>query len=159
VAFGSPSLKGMGVKGVDENLKNFIQKVEFENQIPSGLLQAIAKVESGYHPYAVNVAGRPVIAKNIIQATAVIEEALSSGIQNIDIGLMQINYRWHGEKFQSYTEMLNPKTNIKYAGALLAGLYRQHGSWHKAIRYYHSANSVHHRKYSRKITIEWLKYV
>jgi len=147
------------LKQANDNLKNFIQKVELENQIPSGLLQAIAKVESGYHAYAVNVAGKPVIARNIIQATTVIEEALASGIQNIDIGVMQINYRWHGEKFQSYTEMLNPKTNIKYAGALLAGLYRQHGSWHKAIRYYHSANSVHHRKYSRKITIEWLKYV
>ncbi len=151
VAFASSN-----IKDIDENLKNFIQVVEHENQIPSGLLLAIASVESGYHPYAINVAGKPVFARNAAQATYHIEKALSSGINNIDIGMTQINYRWHKENFNNIQEMLNPKTNIKYAGKLLARLYKKHGSWHKALRYYHSANSTNNRKYSRKITIEWL---
>lgn len=154
VAFGSNVSEAL-----TPELKAHIAYIEKQNNIPSGLLMAIAKVESGYHPYAINIEGRAVFAKNIADATYVIEEAVSSGIRNIDIGLMQVNYRWHGEKFVDIKEMLHPRTNIEYAGKLLASLYKQHGNWHKAIRYYHSANSIHHRKYSRKITIEWLKYV
>ena len=69
---------------------------------------------------------------------------------------MQLNYRWHGGEFDSLVEMLTPESNINYAAKLLGSLYAQHGTWHKAVRYYHSATPEHHRKYSRKVVLCWL---
>ena len=69
---------------------------------------------------------------------------------------MQINWRWHGENFNSTSEMLEPKHNIEYAAKFLTRLYQQHGSWPKAVRHYHSANPEYHRKYSRKVIVAWL---
>ena len=137
-------------------LKKYIAAVEQKNRIPSGLLSAIAGVESDFNPYAVNIAGKTVIASNQEEAAKTIKNALNSGITNIDIGIAQINYRWHGDNFKNIEEMINPVTNIEYAAKLLSSLFKQHGTWHKALRYYHSATPYHHRKYSRKVVIAWL---
>ena len=137
-------------------LKKYITAVEQKNRIPSGLLSAIAGVESDFNPYAVNIAGKTVIASNQEEAAKTIKNALNSGITNIDIGIAQINYRWHGDNFKNIEEMINPVTNIEYAAKLLSSLFKQHGTWHKALRYYHSATPYHHRKYSRKVVIAWL---
>ena len=137
-------------------LKKYIAAVEQKNRIPSGLLSAIAGVESDFNPYAINIAGKTIIASNQDEAAKTIKNALNSGITNIDIGIAQINYRWHGDNFKSIEEMINPVTNIEYAAKLLSSLFKQHGTWHKALRYYHSATPYHHRKYSRKVVIAWL---
>lgn len=137
-------------------LKKYIAAVEQKNRIPSGLLSAIAGVESDFNPYAVNIAGKTVIASNQEEAAKTIKNALNSGITNIDIGIAQINYRWHGDNFKNIEEMINPVTNIEYAAKLLSSLFKQHKTWHKALRYYHSATPYHHRKYSRKVVITWL---
>jgi soluble lytic murein transglycosylase-like protein len=137
-------------------LKKYIAAVEQKNRIPIGLLSAIAGVESDFNPYAVNIAGKTVIASNQEEAAKTIKNALNSGITNIDIGIAQINYRWHGDNFKNIEEMINPVTNIEYAAKLLSSLFKQHGTWHKALRYYHSATPYHHRKYSRKVVIAWL---
>jgi hypothetical protein len=137
-------------------LKKYIAAVEQKNRIPSGLLSAIAGVESDFNPYSVNIAGKTVIASNQEEAAKTIKNALNLGITNIDIGIAQINYRWHGDNFKNIEEMINPVTNIEYAAKLLSSLFKQHGTWHKALRYYHSATPYHHRKYSRKVVIAWL---
>jgi len=137
-------------------LKKYIGAVEQKNRIPSGLLSAIALVESDFNPYAINIAGKTVILSNQEEAAKTIRTALNQGITNIDIGIAQINYRWHGDNFRNIEEMINPVTNIEYAAKLLSSLFKQHGTWHKAIRHYHSATPYHHRKYSRKVVIAWL---
>jgi soluble lytic murein transglycosylase-like protein len=137
-------------------IKEMISKVEIQYKIPAGLLGAIAKVESGTRKYAVNVNGRAIYAATLVEATTIAKEQISRGKTNIDLGVMQLNYRWHGDQFSSLEEMLIPKKNIAYAGVLLRSLYRQHGDWQKAIRHYHSANLKHSRKYSRKVTMAWL---
>lgn len=160
IGFASNVAFGAGVSGSFEvKLKNYIAYVEKQNNIPSGLLLSIASVESGLKPFAMNVNGKAIFPKSYNEAVRVAKEALAVGATNIDLGVMQVNYRWHNEQFSSLEAMLHPKTNIKYAGALLAGLYKQHGSWHKAVRFYHSARPEYHLKYSRKIVQQWLKYV
>ena len=137
-------------------LKKYIGAVEQKNQIPKGLLSAIAGVESDFNPYAVNIAGKTVIASNQEEAAKTIRHAINSGITNIDVGIAQINYRWHKDNFKNIDEMINPATNIEYAAKLLTSLFKQHKTWHKAIRHYHSANPDNHRRYSRKVVIAWL---
>jgi soluble lytic murein transglycosylase-like protein len=137
-------------------LKKHITSVEQRNRIPRGLLSAIVGVESGFNPTAINIEGKTVTINDKSEAIKTIKNALNQGVTNIDVGIAQINYRWHKDNFKNIEEMLNPDTNIEYAAKLLSSLFKQHGTWHKAIRHYHSANPNHHKQYSRKVVIAWL---
>lgn len=135
-----------------------IQKIEAEHKIPSGLLIAIANVESGLKPYAIGVSGKSVKANSKEEAKQIIKAYLAKGITNIDIGIMQINWRWHSKEFvQNLDDMLNPSQNIMYAAQLLKSLHVKHQSWQKAVRYYHSVKDEHHRRYSKAVLVSWLK--
>ena len=120
------------------------------------MLQSIASVESGNKPYALNISGRTIFANSKEEAVEIVRLYQERGVTNIDLGLAQINLYWHGKHFSSISEMLEPKYNIEYAAKFLSQLYQRHGSWNKAVRYYHSANPQYHIKYSRKVLISWL---
>jgi len=140
-----------------QDLKSLISNMEKQYKIPQGLLHSIAMVESQINPYAINVEGKAIISSSKTAALKVIEHYRSLGVTNIDIGVMQVNYRWHGKEFANLEEMLDVNNNIEYAAKLLSSLYKEHGSWHKATRLYHSATPEHHKKYSKKIIMAWLK--
>jgi soluble lytic murein transglycosylase-like protein len=151
-----------GVYGADINssngywLKKYIAAVEQRNRIPRGLLSAIVSIESGFNPTAINIAGKTATPNEKSEAIKIIENAVNQGVTNIDVGIAQINYRWHKDNFRNIEEMINPTANIEYAAKLLSSLFKQHGTWHKAIRHYHSTNPHHHKQYSRKVVIAWL---
>ncbi len=133
-----------------------IKATEKQYNIPSGLLLAISKIESRVIPYAVNIGGKAYYPASLMEARNIALHHLNQGLTNIDLGVMQINYRWHGKKFNNIDEMLSVNKNIGYAAKLLCDLKKQHGSWHKAVRYYHSRNKVHNMQYSKKVIICWL---
>src|SRR5262249_18469528 len=65
---------------------------------------------------------------------------LRDGATNIDIGLMQINWAWHGHKITAEA-LLRPDANI----ALAAQIFREHlnefgGDRRRALARYHSAS-------------------
>ena len=142
------------------NSKDFIHKLittaETRHRIPSGLLLAVIKTESNLNIFALNINGKAFFFDDKNSALKAINKAIASGIFSIDIGIAQINYKWHGENFTSLESMLSPELNIAYAAQLLSKLKITHGDWHKALRHYHSANSVHNQKYSRKVVTCWL---
>ncbi len=140
---------------VNERIEQLIQTTERQYGIPSGLLAAIAQVESGMNAHAINVSGKSSVASGIYEASDLIANARDKGISNIDVGVMQINYRWHANGFANTQEMLNPKRNIEYAAKLLKSLKAKHGTWYEAVKYYHSAKPEHHKKYSRKVVMQW----
>lgn len=140
------------------DMPQLIQEIEKEHKIPSGLLAAIASVESGLKPYAIGVSGKSVKASSKEEAKKIIKQYLAKGITNIDIGIMQINWHWHSKEFdQDLDDMLNPLQNIMYAAQLLKSLHEKHQSWQKAVRHYHSAKDEYHRKYSKAVLVSWLK--
>ena len=140
---------------VQGKIKRLIQATEEQYGIPSGLLEAIAFVESGINNHVINVAGKAVIATNNNEALKVISDARENGIRNIDVGVMQLNYRWHSNAFANIQEMLNPKRNIEYAAEFLIRLKKQHGTWYAAICNYHSSKPDHQIKYSYKVVMRW----
>ena len=142
---------------MSNEISHIISNTEREYKIPKGLLQAIIQTESSSKPYTVNIGGKGHYTQDFKEALFVIQKALSKGIKNIDIGLAQINYRCHHHHFGSVAAMLRPESNIDYAAKLLSGLKGKHGSWHTAVRYYHSKNKKHHNKYSRKVVMLWLE--
>ena len=140
---------------VQGKIKRLIQATEEQYGIPSGLLEAIAFVESGINNHAINVDGKPVIATNNNEALKVIADAQENGIRNIDVGVMQLNYRWHANAFANIQEMLNPKRNIEYAAEFLIRLKKQHGTWYAAICNYHSSKLDQQKKDSYKVVMKW----
>lgn len=138
------------------DVKSVIRAAEEKHDIPEGLLLAIAEIESSTSPYAINMSGKSHFAGSLNEAKKLVQTALDSGLTNIDIGVMQLNYRWHSKQFTSVDEMLTPEKNIEYAASLLAGLKNTHGSWQEAVRYYHSAKPEHNTRYSRKVVMAWL---
>jgi soluble lytic murein transglycosylase-like protein len=133
-----------------------IRKAEIKYEIPKGLLQSIAQIESNMHPWTVNSTNGSLRANTMEEAISFIQQLQSQNITNIDIGITQINMRWHNSKFERISDMLDPQKNIEYAAKLLASLYEEHKDWYKATAYYHSYNPIYYQKYSKKVLMKWL---
>jgi hypothetical protein len=129
--------------------------------LPAHLLPAIARVESGtrmgdHHrawPWTVNQAGRGSYHPSPAEALARVETLLAEGISNIDLGCMQINWRWHHEAFDGAAAMLDPRQNTRYAARYLRDLYDQHGDWGLAVAQYHSRDPDRGRAYAAKVAL------
>lgn len=150
------NLPNAAYSATKDEILELISKAEQESNIPRGLLLAISKIESNLQPLALNIKGQTMLAKDENYALQNIRQALNAGITNIDIGIMQLNYKWHQHNFTNLADMLKLETNIKYAAKLLVQLKQTYGNWHTAIRHYHSAEPKYHKKYSRKIVLCWL---
>ena len=110
--------------------------------IPAGILYAVGLTETGrkgsMQPYAMNVEGKAVFASSASDAVRRFNAARQAGASLIDLGCMQINHRWHGEKFASVGQMLEPARNVDYAARFLVELKGRHESWSMAVARYHA---------------------
>ena len=150
------SVNSWNIQPDHQSILAMIAKYEKKHLIPSGLLLAVIKTESSLNPFALNINGKSQYFECKEEAVKAINKAISSGVTNIDIGLAQINYRWHGGKFDSIDSMISAEPNIFYAAEHLSNLKLKHGDWHKALRHYHSAKLLYHKEYSRKVVMCWL---
>jgi soluble lytic murein transglycosylase-like protein len=116
--------------------------------IPVELLLAISHVESGFHPHAINVSGQSFFLSSRHEAL----ELLSRSINNVDIGLMQVNWGYWGDKFGlSKSELLDPRLNVLVGAKILEHCVRVSGSWWKGIALYHSPHDARQREYVEKV--------
>jgi soluble lytic murein transglycosylase-like protein len=110
--------------------------------IPAGILYAVGLTETGrkgsMQPYAMNIEGKAVFAASASDAVRRFTAAKQGGASLIDLGCMQINHRWHGEKFASIGQMLEPARNVDYAARFLVELKARHTSWSMAVARYHA---------------------
>ncbi len=125
--------------------------------VPMGLLYAVALTETGVagrlSPYALNIEGKSMIAKTLSDALVHFNAARHDGKTLIDVGCMQINYRYHHRAFGEVEDLFDPELNVKYAASLLATLKRRHGTWTNAVARYHAGpkNRVAQRRYACKV--------
>ncbi len=121
--------------------------------MPLGVLYAVGLTESGnkgqLHPFALNIEGDTVFAKDKADALRKFAQARKSGKKLIDLGCMQVNHYYHGANFSSPEEMLVPEKNIVYAARFLKQLKEEHGSWTMAVARYHASarNTKAQKKY------------
>lgn len=139
-----------------DSCQKYINMYELKHQIPTGLLRSIGEIESNLKQNALHHAGHGYQFKTKISAYTKINELLAIKETNFDIGCMQINYHWHKYSFKSAYEMLDPDKNVSYGANLLSKLYSQSGSWHEAVKLYHSRNPSYNRPYARKVALAWL---
>jgi len=118
-----------------------IELAAAEAGAPRSILQAIGTVESSGHPWAVNDAGLSHFFDTRSEATAYLRGQIKRGRTNLDIGCLQINWHWHGDRLGSPEAALDPYANALYAASYLRSLYESLGSWSAAVGAYHSRNA------------------
>ncbi len=123
------------------------RQVASQYQIPADVLYAVALTESGQTidkglfrpwPWTLNVAGKPQRFVSRNAACRELQHQLTQGIRSIDIGLMQINWRWNHTRLRSPCRALSPYTNLHHGAALLKAAYSVKQTWPAAVGYYHS---------------------
>ena len=145
--------------------ENTIESVEFQTDIPKGLLlgigkaEAIRKINNKYiiWPWTINHAGKSLFFDNKEQMKNYVFKNLKRKDFNIDVGCMQINIKWHKNNFKKISDMFEVNPNISYAASFLKQLKNKHGSWDKAIKHYHSSDPKKNNPYLIKVKNFWKK--
>jgi hypothetical protein len=70
--------------------------------------------------------------------------------RSVDIGLMQINWKFHGRHFESVAQLFEPEVNVKYAAQYLQKLLREHQTIEQAVAFYHSNTQSYQAKYLKQ---------
>lgn len=68
-----------------------IEEIAREERIPIKLLKSVTYVESGFHPWTLNVEGTPHFFSTRKAAEHHLEKVVKKGVTNVDIGCAQIN--------------------------------------------------------------------
>lgn len=69
------------------------------------------------HPYAIHLSGKAYYPKTKEEAMKIISKL--SKCSNVDIGLMQINWKWHCDKVENVADLLNPFENLQVGSGIL----------------------------------------
>jgi len=112
------------------------------HNVPLPILYAVGMTESGnkgsLQRYAMNIEGESYFASSVSDALAAFNAARAKGKKLIDVGCMQINHHFHGEKFKSVAQMFDARANVEYAARFLSELRVREGSWTLAVARYHA---------------------
>lgn len=138
---------------------------ERANQIPAGLVQALALAESGRWlkedqttkpwPWTVTSGKDSFYLPTKSAAIAKVQELKANGRTNIDVGCMQINLHYHPEAFTNLDEAFDPHANVAYGTKFLRDLRLQTRSWGKATAFYHSRDRARGNSYRAKVYKFW----
>ena len=122
---------------------------ELEWGLPTGVLAAIGRVESGRWnpgtrrlepwPWTANVAGEGRYYASKDEAIANVGRERAGGVRSVDVGCFQVNLAHHPNAFANLGDAFDPLANARYAGRFLTALHMNAGAWDAAIGQYHSA--------------------
>ena len=142
------------------------KEAEVKYGLPENILLSISRVETGYQkvngvrrawPWTLNAGGDSAYFQTKDAALKSLKRRVKQGVTNIDIGCMQLNFRWHKKFFKNLSDMMSPEKNVDYGARFLNRLHKRHGSWEKAVKYYHSSKSKFNVKYYKKVRAVWKK--
>lgn len=68
-------------------------------------------------------------------------------VESTDIGLMQINWYWHGKNVPSLERLFDVTYNVAYSAFYLQKLLARHGDLETAIGFYHSSDPERQKMY------------
>lgn len=137
---------------------------EARHATPPGLLDAIARTESGQAdpetgtfrawPWTVNIGGAGAWFPSRDAAIQAVRRALAIGAGNVDVGCMQVSLTHHPRAFRSLEEAFDPQANTDYAARFLVSLRdAAEGNWFVAVGLYHSRTPELARLYRERVTL------
>lgn len=143
-----------------------IVRASHQTGVPLRLLRALAPAESGIvarggrhvaWPWTLNTNGYGSFHfRSRVAAESHFSRLLAAGIDNIDVGCMQVNWHWHRAAFASPPALLDPYNNALFAAHLLKSYRQETGSWSGAVGLYHSHNPILAARYHCRIARELL---
>ena len=137
---------------------------ETEAGLPTGLLAAIGRVESGRRgpdgamspwPWSVNAAGEGHYFDSAEAAIALVTSLRARGVKSIDVGCFQVNLLYHAAAFTSLAEAFEPAANARAAAAFLRTLLAASPEVGDAVGRYHSANPARGLPYAQQVMASW----
>ena len=137
------------------------EQVGAEYNIDPLLLYSIALVESavdapnrrGYlnpSPWTIR-ADKPFYAATEDEARKELLRLLKTK-RSVDVGMLQINTKWHGNRVSRITDLLDPLVNVRIAAQILEEQFRRFPEdAYLAVGNYHSSDSKRARWYARHV--------
>lgn len=125
--------------------------------IPEWLILSIAHVESGFNPYAVNVAGKSYQPKTKEAAYAIIRNAALAG-KSFDVGVMQVNSFWFKKYNIPYHYGLDLQNSLVMGAEILREEILRNGNNWLSVGYYHSKKNKNALEYYNKIKVSSYHY-
>ena len=140
--------------------------VATEYGVPVALFYAVALTESGQSiesksrrrpwPWTLNIAGEAHYFKTRWQAWLALELSLRSGQESVDIGLMQVNWRFHEERLGTSWLALEPHHNLAVGAEILRNCYAKRRDWWASVGCYHApSDSDRARRYQARVATHW----
>jgi hypothetical protein len=137
-----------------------------EYRVPAEVLYAVALTESGQSalsgghwrpwPWTLNVNGRGQYFASRYLAWQTLQHSLRQGTTSVDIGLMQVSWRYHRAALVSSWHALDPHHNLRVAAAILQSCYDKHRDWWASAGCYHAPNnSARAQAYTQRVQRHW----
>jgi soluble lytic murein transglycosylase-like protein len=134
--------------------------------VPADIFYAIALTESGKvvdqfrtrrpWPWTLNVGGKGYFYSSREDAHRALQGFLAQGKRSIDIGLMQVNWRWHRDKLDDPWQVLDPDHNLQVGARILASCYREGRDRWDAVGCYHAPNNQKFAsRYRKNVAAHW----
>jgi hypothetical protein len=141
------------------------QAVAAERGMPATLLYAVALTESGKQvdpregyrpwPWTLNVAGRGYYFTSRSAAWYALTGWLEAGERSIDIGLMQVSWRYHQHRLGTPWQALEPYHNLRVGAGILHDCYTKAGDWWASVGCYHAPSHVERAERYRRRVVSW----
>lgn len=116
--------------------------------VSAALFYAMALTESGQSemtagyrpwPWTLSVNREALFFPDRRSAEAALRAAVKRRAEQLGVGLFQIEYRYHGQRFESLEAMLDPYFNSRIAAEIFSeGLHRANGDVWTAVGFFHS---------------------
>ena len=161
----APAAAALPAAGAERACADQAARYEQTYGIPSRLLDAISKVESGRWdedrrvtvawPWTVTARGNGKYFPSKAEAVAEVRRLKAAGVSSIDVGCMQVNLQYHPDAFGSLDEAFDPASNVAYAARFLKGLYGATSHWPTAASYYHSQTPSLAAEYRERLMKVW----
>lgn len=117
-----------------------VRRIAYDQQVPACVLYSIVDVETQWHPWSVGT-DSPHIFSTLKEMEEFASNEIRKGTPVVDIGLAQINYRYHGEHFGfDIMKMSDPRANLEYAAHFLNQLSNTYVKWSDVAAAYHGAS-------------------
>jgi hypothetical protein len=141
-----------------------LRRTEQRYHLPPGLLQSIAKAESGRPiasandirpwPWTIDANGNGLFFDSKAAAIAWMRDQASHFIF-VDVGCMQIDLHYHPNAFASMDDAFDPGVNADYAARFLVALYSGEagGDWDIAVGLYHSHSALLAADYHDRVAL------
>ena len=134
--------------------------------IPAEVLYAVGLAESARRvdstgtvrpwPWTLNVQGKGFFYASRAQVQQALESFLDVGFESIDIGLMQVNWRYHQNYLESPQLALDPYHNLRVAAKILRECHQSRQDWWEAVGCYHAPNNPYRAdRYRVRVFKHW----